>query len=186
MNIFILDENIEKSAQSHVDRHVVKMPLEMAQMLSTNLYVLNGIKSKAQSFREETKVKEIFKDFPKKPSTNDRFRDYYMIYNPNHPCTIWLRESIANTLYGISLMSALLDEYEYRYNKTGILRKVCDWMKNNYNFDLFKSAELTPFAQALPVDLQNEYAVTAYRNYYMRDKRHIAKWSKRGIPEWWN
>jgi hypothetical protein len=33
MNIFVLDESIKKSAEYHVDRHVVKMPVEAAQML---------------------------------------------------------------------------------------------------------------------------------------------------------
>lgn len=35
MNIFILDENPQQNVQSYVDRHVVKMILEHAQMLST-------------------------------------------------------------------------------------------------------------------------------------------------------
>lgn len=35
MNIFVLDKNITKSAQYHVDKHIVKMPLETAQMLCT-------------------------------------------------------------------------------------------------------------------------------------------------------
>ena len=37
MNIFILDENIEKCAQYHCDQHVVKMILESVQMLCTAL-----------------------------------------------------------------------------------------------------------------------------------------------------
>ena len=37
MNIFILDENIKKCARYHCDRHVVKMVLESAQMLSAAL-----------------------------------------------------------------------------------------------------------------------------------------------------
>lgn len=42
MNIFILDLDLTKCAKSHVDRHVVKMPLESAQMLSTAVR-LSGI-----------------------------------------------------------------------------------------------------------------------------------------------
>tara|TARA_Y100000588_G_scaffold334901_1_gene374676 strand:+ start:252 stop:713 length:462 start_codon:yes stop_codon:yes gene_type:complete len=42
MNIFVLDYNLEKCAQYHCDRHVVKMILESAQMLSTALR-MNGI-----------------------------------------------------------------------------------------------------------------------------------------------
>ena len=35
MNIFILDENIEKCAQYHCDKHIIKMILESAQLLCT-------------------------------------------------------------------------------------------------------------------------------------------------------
>jgi hypothetical protein len=35
MNIFVLDNNPAKAAALHLDKHVVKMPLETAQMLST-------------------------------------------------------------------------------------------------------------------------------------------------------
>ena len=35
MNIFILDEDIDKCAEYHVDKHVVKMILESAQLLCT-------------------------------------------------------------------------------------------------------------------------------------------------------
>ena len=37
MNIFILDSNIKRCAQYHCDKHVVKMILESAQILSTVL-----------------------------------------------------------------------------------------------------------------------------------------------------
>jgi|TARA_R110002110_G_scaffold404819_1_gene623530 hypothetical protein len=35
MNIFILDTDIKKCAENHCDKHVIKMILESAQMLST-------------------------------------------------------------------------------------------------------------------------------------------------------
>lgn len=37
MNIFVLSFDIEEAAQYHVNKHVVKMPLESAQMLCTAL-----------------------------------------------------------------------------------------------------------------------------------------------------
>lgn len=42
MNIFVLDLNLTRCARAHVDKHVVKMPLESAQMLSTAVR-LSGI-----------------------------------------------------------------------------------------------------------------------------------------------
>ena len=38
MNIFVLDKNIERCAEYHCDRHVVKMILESAQILCTALH----------------------------------------------------------------------------------------------------------------------------------------------------
>lgn len=38
MNIFLLDTDLEKCAQYHCDKHVVKMPLEYAQLLSTTMW----------------------------------------------------------------------------------------------------------------------------------------------------
>jgi hypothetical protein len=42
MNIFYLDEDIKECAKAHVDRHIVKMILESAQMLSTAHWVNGG------------------------------------------------------------------------------------------------------------------------------------------------
>ncbi len=41
MNIFVLDEKVEKCAEYHCDKHVIKMILESAQMLSA-VVRLNG------------------------------------------------------------------------------------------------------------------------------------------------
>lgn len=41
MNIFVLDTDPKLSAQYHVDRHVIKMILENAQLLSTALKINN-------------------------------------------------------------------------------------------------------------------------------------------------
>ena len=39
MNIFILDEDLDRCAEYHVDKHIIKMPLEAAQMLCTNMWI---------------------------------------------------------------------------------------------------------------------------------------------------
>ena len=51
MNIFVLDYDLQKCAQYHCDRHVVKMILESAQMLSTALRV-NGVDKGYKSTHE--------------------------------------------------------------------------------------------------------------------------------------
>ena len=39
MNLFYLDEDLDKCAEYHVDKHIVKMPLEVAQILCTAVWV---------------------------------------------------------------------------------------------------------------------------------------------------
>ncbi len=41
MNIFALSMDVKEAAEYHVDKHVVKMPLETAQMLCTNLNLIS-------------------------------------------------------------------------------------------------------------------------------------------------
>ncbi|WP_236869942.1 hypothetical protein [Candidatus Bandiella numerosa] len=44
MNIFYLDDDIAKCAQSHADSHVIKMILESVQILCTALFI-NGVEA---------------------------------------------------------------------------------------------------------------------------------------------
>lgn len=41
MNIFALSMDVKEAAEYHVDKHIVKMPLETAQMLCTNLNLIS-------------------------------------------------------------------------------------------------------------------------------------------------
>jgi len=94
MNIFFLDENPELAAQYHMDKHVVKMPLEMAQMLCTNIYILNGLTSRTQSAKKENYV-SVLKMFHGFPPRENAVYPFYLFAFPSHPCTIWLRNSQA-------------------------------------------------------------------------------------------
>lgn len=153
MNIFILDQNIKKIAEYHADKHVVKMILETAQIMSA-VVRYSGIDAG------------------------------YKITHINHPCTKWARASLSNWMWLYDLGFWLNIEYRYRFN-------------HNYNhksFDVIDNLPepniedigITPFAQAMPTECKNEDAVTAYRNYYNQEKRHLFKWTKRDVPYWIN
>lgn len=152
MNIFVLDLDIMNCAEYHVDRHVTKMILEHAQILST-VCRRNGI---AQGYKE-THVK--------------------------HPCTLWVGESLSNWLWLVELTFHLNEEYKYRYDK-----KV-----NHKSWDVIRSLDtpdivdigLTPFAQAMPSELKSSDVVSSYRKYYIRNKSHLAVWTKRDKPSWY-
>lgn len=156
MNIFVLDENPYKAASYHCDKHVVKMILETAQMLSTAHHVLD----------------------PNNPGNAELYRATHH----NHPCNIWVRETSGNYLWTSCLFDALLNEYTYRYGKIHASDRFAT--KLSKLPPAIRLANATPFAQAMPDDCKHESAVEAYRKYYMNYKAGIAKWNYSAAPDW--
>lgn len=143
MNIFVLDLDPKKAAQTHCDKHVVKMICESVQMIST----------------------VIRKQFPN--------ADVYKSTHRNHPCTIWAGESQANMNWLCELTQGLLDEYTLRYDKkhaSGLVFERCKTYLSDLNYS---KSGLTEFAQAMPEYYKSKDVVTAYRNYYIAEKSHM-------------
>jgi len=155
MNIFILDWDVDKCAHYHNDRHIVKMPTELAQCLST--------------------AKRYFED------TDESL---YRSTHVNHPSNKWIREGKDNYLWTFNLLKALLVEYDFRYNPTkhqrakNLLEKLSEAPSDI-------PAGWTKPRLAMPEQYQLTDPVEAYRLYYIKDKQHLAKWSKRSVPEWY-
>jgi len=176
MNIFILDKDIDKCAQAHVDKHVVKMILESAQMLCTTHWInkyLGDIPRKLESDEWNTVKKQKQnepRDFPYLPTMH------------NHPCSIWVRESLDNYEWLYCLAHALNEEYGYRYGKQH--KSMRDVILLLPDISIPRRG-LTPFVQAMPDALKEENAVQAYRSYYKTEKARLASWTKRKEPEWW-
>lgn len=105
----------------------------------------------------------------------------YKLAHKHHPCTVWARQSLSNWLWLRDLGLALYEEYQYRYNN-----------KDHKAGDVILSLEtpnlpdigLTPFPQAMPTEYQREDAIEAYRGYYIGDKAHLLKYTRREFPEW--
>ena len=158
MNIFILDENIQSAAEQHVDKHVVKMPLELAQLLCTAHRVIN----------------------PDGPYQDILYKKTHF----NHPCAIWVRENSANYEWAFQMFSALANEYHYRYNKHHLSWMKLSGILFNPPKDINVSDTMTPFAQAMPVQYKSDDAVHSYRQYYLGEKHHLFSWKNRDVPSW--
>jgi len=151
MNIFVLDRNIAKCVQYYADKHVIKMILESAQLLSTAVRV-SGVDSG------------------------------YKTTHKNHPCSIWARESLDNWRWLRELVFELHNEYQFRYGKEKVHKSFL--VVQNLLEPRIESIGLTEFAQAMPEQYKNVDVVTAYRNYYKFEKRHLFKWTNRKPPYW--
>lgn len=155
MNIFVFDIDPIKNAQSHCDKHVVKMCTEYCQILST-VARLNNVQS-------ETLYKATHK---------------------NHPSVIWANTSRQNFEYLLNLVIELFSEYTFRYGKvhasSRLIPELIDCIES---IPLGKNI-LTEFVAVMPGAIHYKNAVALYRTLYSNEKAHIAKWSKRKPPQW--
>lgn len=186
MNIFILDENPVIAAQQHCDKHVVKMIVELAQLLSTAHRVLDGIEAEVTKVNLKTNKSRTRKIYVMLEPYKDSL--LYRTTHVNHPCAIWVRESYENYMWTWQMLVALLDEYWYRYGQkkgthhkvrtSGLEQVLCVAPMN------LPKAERTPFAQAMPEEYRNADAVEAYRAYYRGPKANLLKYTTRERPAW--
>ena len=149
MNIFYLDKNPYKAAQYQYNKHVVKMILESAQMICTAHLVLGDRDADGH-----------FVDIP------------YKRAHVNHPSTIWVRENSLHYDWLYKHMIALGDEYTKRYGKKHLSITKCEhlWC---YPMNIpTKEFEQPP--QAMPDEYKHKDSITAYWQYYIHGKCHIA------------
>ena len=155
MNIFILDYDPFVCARFMCDRHIVKMIVESAQMLSTTHHIYNSKK-----------------EFLYKPT------------HEKHPCTIWTKENRSNYKWHHELFSCMAEEYWLRYgrrHKTYILLGEILFTPP----DNMPDGDRTEFALAMPEQYKTKDAVKSYREFYLREKLKFCTWtSPSQVPFW--
>jgi hypothetical protein len=179
MNLFFLHIDPKTCAQQHCDKHVVKMILELVQMMYTTHNVLktpNLLEAKEQGIIT------------------------YRSFNPKHPTCLWIRECEANYRYAGNVAKFLCEEYTFRYGKIHTCQTHVDWLIANVptNFQIvhynpetvmsynkeFQALGNTPVPLAMYDDVKYPDTFKSYRMYYIVHKRRFAKWKSRPVP-WW-
>jgi hypothetical protein len=184
MNIFYLDSDPKTCAQMHCDKHVVKMIIEYAQLLSTAHRVLDGTVSDTISASGRRKKVWALADH--------RDSVLYTATHVNHPSAIWCRENLENYHWLYRLFHELCHEYTYRYGKVHACARLLDELRfPPTKIPLGQFFAPTP---AMPPELKiladvripgRKYNVLkSYHNYYIQEKASFAKWKNRNIPEW--
>jgi hypothetical protein len=175
MNIFYLNDDPVKCAQDHCDKHVVKMIIEYAQLMSTAHRMLDG-----EVYEDRTKNNRRIKRWL---LHDDREHILYKASHINHPSAIWARQSTDNYQWLYQLFTSLCDEYTHRYGK---VHKTDTLLRTKLSeLPTFMRAKvLTEVPQAMPDYCKMPRAIDAYRNYYIKEKVNFAKWTKRMTPEW--
>lgn len=182
MNIFYLDHDPVQAARWMVDKHVVKMILESAQLLSTAHRVLDGM--------EKIYEKYVDGSFPARyrkrkvwflPDARESV--LYQATHMNHPSAVWCRQSVQNYTWLSDHLYALLDEYTYRYEKRHKCTEIAYMLQSPPH--KLKDWDWTE----MPSCMAKEYIIGKdpiinYRNYYKIGKATMHSWKKREQPEW--
>ncbi len=182
MNIFYLNDDPVKCAHDHVDKHVVKMILEYAQLLSTAHRILDGVESVGLSKTGRKQTRYVLPD--------DRESILYSATHINHPSAIWCRQSSANYMWLAELLEECCKEYSYRYGKVHKVERdgLMQTLKNNFP----KNISDKPFTEPTPA-MPDECkvpgdSIKSYQNYYLMNKGHLWSWkgkiNSRTMPVW--
>jgi hypothetical protein len=165
MNVFYLSRDPAEAARFHNDKHVVKMILESAQLLSTAHRLLDGIDNVLPDDREGV---------------------LYRATHKNHPSAIWVRSELDHYRWTHDLLYYLIGEFRYRYGKPHATERLQPFLLTApHNIPMDGACIMQDPPQCMPDDCKHEDCVTAYRQYYKKHKYHIAKWTRREQPEWW-
>ena len=167
MNIFFLDKDPRKCAEMHVDKHVCKMVIEYAQLLSTTHRVLDG-----EMYLGKTVNNRNIKRWRLPDEREERLMKPTMM---NHPSAIWVRQSNENYKWLYEMWCELQKEFTYRYGKVhATARLIPDLARIPDNCPVGPFTGPTP-AMPDPCKVPGD-SLKSYHNYYRMNKSHLWSW----------
>lgn len=177
MNIFALDTDPAVAAKMHCDKHVCKMVIEYAQLMSTAHRMLDGELYNAKTASNRNIKRWRLED--------EREALLYKASHINHPSAIWVRETDSNYLWMYELFRELCSEYTYRYNRTHLTEKKLLRVLRTPPEGI-RRGSLSTIPLAMPDYCKLSDTVESYRNYYIKEKKSFVNWKKREIPYWFS
>ena len=183
MNIFYLDKDPIEAAKQSCDKHVVKMIVESAQMLSTAHRMIDGTQ-----YTGKTKTGRNIKRWRHPNSNMDNV--LYKACHTGHPSTLWVMENAYNYHWLYKHMIALNDQFKLRYGHVKdhstitLLKEILMYPPKNISLNKLPT-DPTP---AMPDDCKIPGDVVgSYRKYYIEHKRSFASWKSPGkMPTWYS
>lgn len=172
MNIFVLHTDVDICARYHADKHVTKMIVESAQLLSTAHRVNEGLPYMGTSTTGKRKVQRW--------ALPDIREEHLMdATHVNHPCAMWARYSNETYLWLFRLWVALMQEYTHRYGKIHSCARLIPLLMNP---PTMAHTGWINQPLAMPDECKRSTPVESYREYYRQYKLPFATWKKRFIP----
>lgn len=180
MNIFYLHHDPETCAQMHNDKHVVKMILEYAQLLSTAHRVLDGVEEQALS--KSGRKQKVWR------LSDNREQHVYKASHINHPSAKWVRHYEGHYSWLFAMWVELLREYTFRYNKVHTSERLVEHLVHIPK-NIPKNVQWSAPWRAMPDEFKVDrsipnYTIESYRAYYLGTKVKMSRWTNRPMPQW--
>lgn len=176
MNIFYLDPDPATCSRYHCDKHVVKMILEYAQLLSTAHRVLDG----TLEYGQKSNGHRIARWKLLNARMDQRL---YKATHVNCPPAKWVRESIENYKWLSELLYFLCVEYTHRYNKVHLtqVKSIVSTLLNLPPSNIPSSSFFAPYPY-MPLEYLSHDSLSSYHRYYDEGKYHLHSWTNRPTP----
>jgi hypothetical protein len=180
MNIFLLSECPVEAAKFQCDKHVNKMALESAQMLCTVHRMLDG--------RYEVRRSKSGRKLDYWVLSDERENVFYKPVHPNHPCTVWTRETAGNYMWHYRHFIALCEEYTRRYSRIHACQEKFEESLSHLPLNIDHTTKVTEFPLAMKANPECMFEgdpVRSYRAFYQtKQDRFKMVWTKSQIPDW--
>lgn len=184
MNIFILHPNPHKAARWHCDSHVVKMLLELCQLLYTAHWALDTPQTTATFSAIE--LSKVQKNMAIPISLHSAPKGGYRPVHIHHPCAIWTRRTLGNYDWLCELAIALAAEFRHRFGHEHSCEVHAEWLKQNPPPSIRKWQR-----SKWPIAMDDEFKISTnpiicYRHFYKvsKGRRGLLKYTNRHIPHW--
>lgn len=169
MNVFAIDECPRFAAVWQHDKHVIKMTLEAAQLLST---AVRHNDSFGEGWAALCRLDVL----------------YESISNPGHGSAVWTRENIHNFAWVAEHGHALSCEYTRRFGRRHASMTLIEEALAFSDVVGGDYLAHTPFYQAMPDEYKVPGApIEAYRRYYLGEKIGMSRWTNvraEDLPDW--
>jgi hypothetical protein len=163
MNIFFLSLLPDEIASMSCDQHVVKIQLEICQMLYT-AWFLSG------------------ESYEGAPPTKDGSRNGYKPAHINHPMTMWVCSNLENYTFACEIGVSLTLEYTRRYGKIHGCASHLAWLLEHRPTRFTERRSPTAYysregiPECMPEQYRSPSITEAYQLYYMVDKMPFARY----------
>lgn len=179
VNIFFTDWDPAIAARDSCDSYVIKIPVEVATMLSAVHWRTgySGPVCSGMPLRLRKNSLQVLSAVG--PYRNSRvIKSSSEIYG-------WLTKSIGNYGYAVRYGLELVEEYKRRYGKLHLSEGALLWLRDNVP-EIPDGPLTADVGLAMPEVYKNrDDPVLSYRLYLVHEKSGILKWDRGTMPNWY-